>query len=143
MRGDSKATRIKRVRTVLSAFHKLSEKEAKNLLYFINDSGIQSLCEALYNSLYVPLDIANKDRKKLQALFLPRMKVLKKVARPQTPVQYKRKQLQKGAGIITALAGKYFAFFFFIFFNGSNLSNWLFPVSAAIIPAIIALANKR
>ena len=112
MRGDSKAARIKRVRTVLSAFHKLSEKEAKNLLYFINDSGIQTLCEALYNSLYAPLDIANKDRKKLLKLFLPRMKVLKKVARPQTPVQYKRKQLQKGAGIITALAGKYFAFFF-------------------------------
>lgn len=143
MRGDSKAARIKRVRTVLSAFHKLSEEEAKNLLYFINDSGIQTLCEALYNSLYAPLDIANKDRKKLLKLFLPRMKVLKKVARPQTPVQYKRKQLQKGAGIITALAGKYFAFFFFHFFNGSNLCNCLFPVSAAIIPAIIALANKR
>ena len=78
MRGDSKAARIKRVRTVLSAFHKLSEEEAKNLLYFINDSGIQTLCEALYNSLYAPLDIANKDRKKLLKLFLPRMKVLKK-----------------------------------------------------------------
>ena len=112
MRGDSKAARIKRVRTVLSAFHKLSEEQAKNLLYFINDSGIQTLCEALYNSLYAPLDIANKDRKKLLAIFRPRMKVLKKVARPQTPVQYKRKQLQKGAGIITALACKYFAFFF-------------------------------
>ena len=142
MRGNSKAARIKRVRTVLSAFHKLSEEEAKNLLYFINDSGIQTLCEALYNSLYAPLDIANKDRKKLLELFLPRMKVLKKLARPQTPVQYKRKQLQKGAGIITALACKYFAFFFF-FFNGSNFSNCSFPVSAAIIPAIIALANKR
>lgn len=139
MRGNSKAARIKRVRTVLSAFHKLSEEEAKNLLYFINDSGIQTLCEALYNSLYAPLDIANKDRKKLLELFLPRMKVLKKVARPQTPVQYKRKQLQKGAGIITALACKYFAFVF----NGSNFSNCSFPVSAAIIPAIIALANKR
>ena len=113
MRGDSKAARIKRVRTVLSAFHKLSEEQAKNLLYFINDSGIQTLCEALYNSLYAPLDIANKDRKKLLAIFRPRMKVLKKVARPQTPVQYKRKQLQKGAGIITALACKYFAFFFY------------------------------
>ena len=112
MRGDSKAARIKRVRTVLSAFHKLSEEEAKKLLFFINDSGIQTLCEGLYNSLYSPLQIANKDRKKLLALFLPRMKVLKKLARPQTPVQYKRKQLQKGAGIITALACKYFAFFF-------------------------------
>ena len=113
MRGDSKAARIKRVRTVLSAFHKLNEEEAKNLLYFINDSGIQVLCEALYNSLYTPLDIANKDRKKLLALFVPRMKVLKKVVRPATPVHYKRKQLQKGAGIITALACKYFAFFYF------------------------------
>ena len=112
MRGDSKAARIKRVRTVLSAFHKLSEEEAKKLLFFINDSGIQTLCEGLYNSLYSPLQIANKDRKRLLALFLPRMKVLKKLARPQTPVQYKRKQLQKGAGIITALACKYFAFFF-------------------------------
>ena len=142
MRGDSKAARIKRVRTVLSAFHKLSEEEAKKLLFFINDSGIQTLCEGLYNSLYSPLQIANKDRKKLLALFLPRMKVLKKLARPQTPVQYKRKQLQKGAGIITALACKYFAFVF-IFFNGSYFSNCSFPVSAAIIPAIIALANKR
>ena len=34
MRGDSKAARIKRVRTVLSAFHKLSEEEAKKLLFF-------------------------------------------------------------------------------------------------------------
>ena len=142
MRGDSKAARIKRVRTVLSAFHKLSEEEAKKLLFFINDSGIQTLCEGLYNSLYSPLQIANKDRKRLLALFLPRMKVLKKLARPQTPVQYKRKQLQKGAGIITALACKYFAFVF-IFFNGSYFSNCSFPVSAAIIPAIIALANKR
>ena len=124
MRGDSKAARIKRVRTVLSAFHKLNEEEAKNLLYFINDSGIQVLCEALYNSLYTPLDIANKDRKKLLALFVPRMKVLKKVVRPATPVHYKRKQLQKGAGIITALACKYFAFFF----NCFNFSNCLFPV---------------
>ena len=112
MRGDSKAARIKRVRTVLTAFHKLSEEEAKKLLFFINDSGIQTLCEGLYNSLYSPLQIANKDRKKLLALFLLRMKVLKKLARPETPVQYKRKQLQKGSGIITALACKYLAFFF-------------------------------
>ena len=65
MKGQSKAARIKRVRIVLGAFQKLNEKEAKSLLSFINDSGIQVLCEGLYNSLYSRLDIPNKNRKKL------------------------------------------------------------------------------
>ena len=117
MKGPTKAARVKRVRTVLSAFHKLNEKEAKNLLYFINDSGIEVLCEALYNSLYSPLNIPNKHRKKLLKLFVPRMKELKKVVQHTTPVQYKRKQLQKGAGIITALACKCFAFFNYFFMS--------------------------
>ena len=117
MKGHTKAARIRRVRTVLSVFHKLNEKEAKNLLYFINDSGIEVLCEALYNSLYSPLNIPNKHRKKLLKLFVPRMKELKKVVQHTTPVQYKRKQLQKGAGIITALACKCFAFFNYFFMS--------------------------
>ena len=120
MKGQSKAARIKRVRIVLGAFQKLNEKEAKSLLSFINDSGIQVLCEGLYNSLYSRLDIPNKNRKKLYALFSPRMKVLKKLAKDTTPIEYKRKQLQKGAGLLTALACKYYVFkiiIFLLFFN--------------------------
>ena len=112
-----KAAQIKKAQAVLSAFHKKDEKQAKNLLPFLTDSAIDTLGECFYNSLYSPLNFSKANRKKLQTLYKPRMKVVKKIAHPSTPVAYKRKQLQKGSGLITALA-------------------------SALIPAIIALVKR-
>ena len=112
-----RAAQIKRAQAVLSAFRKLTDGEAKNLLPFLTDDAIEIISESFYNSLYSPMNFSKGQRKKLQSVFTPQMKVLKKITKPTTNITYKRRALQRGSGLITALA-------------------------SALIPAIIALVKK-
>lgn len=101
VKQKSKAAQIKKAQSVLSAFHKLTDSQAKSLLPYLTDDAIEVLSECFYNSLYSPLNFSKGQRKKLQSVFTPQMTVLKKIAKPSTNVTYKRKALQRGSGLIT------------------------------------------
>ena len=102
-----KAARIKKAQVLLTAFKRLSDTDAKQLISLLGDQAIETLSEVFYNSLYRPLHLSRGQKNKLQSKFTPHMTALKKISKPTTSLSYKRKFFsgQRGAGLVTVLAG--------------------------------------
>ena len=115
----NKKQQIRRAHLILSTFKSLNDKQTKEFVKYLSDDAIEILSECLHNVLKTPLNLTKSQRKKITLTFDKHLPLIKKLAKPQTNIKYKRRAFQqRGSGIITTLA-------------------------ATIIPALIGLLSKK
>lgn len=91
---------------LVKGLKKLNEGQRKELCKLINDSGVNSLCEIIYNCVYhPPISFTLKKLKHLQKILHPYRNAIKITTNPKKSVSSRRAVVVQHGGFIGAILG--------------------------------------
>ena len=90
---------------LLKLIRKLNSEDARLLLQFLNDEGLNILGELTKNLLYCRCNISPKEKIVLKKKLSPYKRAFKKIARKKTNQEHRRRLLidQNGSGLLSLL----------------------------------------
>ena len=83
----------------------LSPEKQKNILKFLNNDGVDILCECTHNLLFTDLGLSRRSKRKLKGKILGQEKLLRFISKKSNKhSSRKKKLLQSGGALGTILA---------------------------------------
>ena len=90
---------------LLQLLRELKSEDARLMLHYLNDDGLNVLGELTKNLLYSRCNISPKEKRVLKNELSPHKRAFKKIARKKTNQEHRRRLLidQNGSGLLSLL----------------------------------------
>ena len=69
----------------------LSPEKQKNILKFLNNDGVDILCECTHNLLFTDLGLSRRSKRKLKGKIVGKEKLLRFISKNQTNIQVEKR----------------------------------------------------